>query len=126
VTRDGPLTGLQLYVTFGGASISGVVNPASGEQITEAQGERVVILAPDNPDSYADYVVVRVQPDGSFSATGLAPEAYTLFSAPSPSVDTEDPDLRRALKPYSKQVTLKKDEQVRIELPAVPDSVELW
>jgi hypothetical protein len=41
-------------------------------------------------------------------------------------MDTEDPEVRRALKPYSKHVSLAKREEARVELTAVPDSVELW
>ena len=127
VPRDGPLFGLKLHIAFDGATISGVVKPASGEETEGLRGEQVATAVPDpGSNPYANRAVARVELDGAFTLRGVVPGSYTLFVLPGLTIDVEDPDVRRALKPYGKQITVTRNEQVRVELTATPDSVELW
>ncbi|MEX2299461.1 MAG: carboxypeptidase-like regulatory domain-containing protein [Bryobacterales bacterium] len=127
VPRDGPLTGLKLYAAFDGASIQGMVKPAAGEETRDVSGGQFVMAVPDGDlNAYAEQSMTRLEPGGGFTFQTLAPGSYILFVANSPTIDISDPDIRRALKPYSKQVSLAKKEQARVELTAAPESVELW
>jgi hypothetical protein len=127
VPRDGPLSGLKLHLAFDGASVSGQVKPAPGEEARELSGGEFVVAVPDDDSTeYAGQSMSRVGQDGVFSIRGLVPGGYLLFVVPSLNGDVSDPDLRRALKPYTKAVSLDKKEQARVELTAAPESVELW
>jgi hypothetical protein len=127
VPRDGPVSGLKLHIAFDGAAISGIVQPASNTETLETHGEQLVIAVPDaGSNLYATQAMARVEPGGAFTFRSLPPGGYTLFAVPNPMVDFEDPEVRRVLKPYSKQVSLDKKEEIRVELTAVPESVELW
>lgn len=127
VPRDGPLVGLGVHIAFDGGSISGVVKPASGDQPLEGLVDPIVTALPDaGSNSYASHLGARVEPGGEFVLRGLVPGGYTLFVARTPIMDTDDPEVRRALKPYSKHISVAKREEARVELTAVPDSVELW
>jgi hypothetical protein len=127
VPRDGPLAGLEVHIGFDGASITGVVKPASNDEPSAAGGNQIVTALPDaGSNPYASHLGASVQAGGEFVLRGLAPGGYTLFVVRNAIMDTEDPEVRRALKPYSKHVSLAKREEARVELTAVPDSVELW
>jgi hypothetical protein len=127
VPRDGPLTGLKLYAAFDGASMQGTVKPAAGEQAEAVSGGQFVMAVPDGEsNAYAEQSMTRLEPGGGFTFQALAPGSYIVFVANTPTIDISDPDIRRALKPYSKQISLAKKEQARVELTAAPESVELW
>jgi hypothetical protein len=127
VPRDGPLAGLGVHIAFDGASISGVVTPASSDKPSEGLVDPIVTAIPDaGSNPYASHMGARVEAGGEFVLRGLAPGGYTLFVVRNAILDTEDPEVRRALKPYSKHVSVAKREEARVELTAVPDSVELW
>jgi hypothetical protein len=127
VPRDGPLTGLEVHIAFDGAAITGVVKPASNDEPSEPGVDQIVTALPDaGSNPYATHSGVRVQAGGEFVLRGLAPGGYTLIVGLNAIVNIDDPDVRRALKPYSKHVSLAKREEARVELTAVPASVELW
>lgn len=127
VPRDGPLSGLKLYAAFDGASIQGTVKPAAGDEARGVSGGQFVMAVPDGgSNAYAEQSMTRLEAGGGFTFLTLAPGSYILFVANNPTIDISDPDIRRALKPYSKQVSLAKKEQVRVELTAPPESLELW
>jgi hypothetical protein len=127
IPRDAPLSGLKLRIAFDGAAIRGVVKPAANERPAEQTGELLVSAVPDAGASpYATRGMARAEFDGSFVIRGLVPGSYTLFAVATPMLNIDDPDVRRALKPYSKQISVGKKEEGRVELTAVPESVELW
>jgi hypothetical protein len=127
IARGESIAGLKLYVASDGAAITGIVKSPGSEKPAERTGELLVTALPDPGSSpYAQQGMARAELDGSFVIRGLVPGSYTLFAAANPMLDVEDPDVGRALKPYSKQISVGKKEEARIELTAVPESVELW
>jgi hypothetical protein len=127
VPRDAPLAGLGVHIAFDGGSISGVVKPASSDEPFDGAVDPIVTAIPDAGSSpYASHMGVRVEAGGEFVLRGLAPGGYTLFVVRNAIMDTEDPEVRRVLKPYTKHVSVAKRAEARVELTAVPDSVEFW
>jgi hypothetical protein len=59
---------------------------------------------------------------GEFRHAGLVPGRYALYAVPRPETfNLDDPEVRRALEPYAKTVTVANRETVTVELTYIPE-----
>ncbi len=123
VPGDGPLSGVSAVIAFDGASLSGRVKLArqeTGDQPTiEA---RVALLPQDGQSRYLTHRYALSDSAGTFSFEGVPPGAYTIYAVPGHSTaELSDPDVRRTLEAYARNLELKPREKASIEVVLAPD-----
>lgn len=125
VPSDASLSGLRLHVAFGGATIAGTVKGASD---TASPFRGWILLIPEpGSNAYVDREYIATgQGTGpnEFRRPGIAPGRYTLYAVRRiDTFDVGDSEVRRALEPYAKRVTLRKGETATVELSPVPEAL---
>ena len=71
---------------------------------------------------YAEREALFMEEAGEFRHAGLVPGRYALYALPRPDAfDLDDPEVRRALEPYAKTVTVANRETVTVALTYIPE-----
>lgn len=112
------LSGIKLHVAFDGATVAGTAKYPS-ETGLAARGWIMAIPEPGS-SPYADREMMGMGRE--FRRPGIAPGRYALYALPRlDAFDLDDPEVRRALEPYAKKVTLAKGETATVELTYIPE-----
>jgi hypothetical protein len=119
VGPDVSLSGLKLHIAFDGGTIVGTVKYPDG---TIPQARIFVQVMPEPGASpYAEREVLLMEA-GEFRRAGIVPGRYALYALPrSDAFDLDDAEVRRALEPYAKRVTVAKGETATVELTYIPE-----
>jgi hypothetical protein len=119
VAPDVSLSGLKLHIAFDGGTIVGTVKYPP-ESIPQARLWIQVIPEP-GASPYAEREALFMEA-GEFRHAGLVPGRYALYAVPRPETfNLDDPEVRRALEPYAKTVTVANRETVTVELTYIPE-----
>jgi hypothetical protein len=119
VGPDISLSGLKLHIAFDGGTIVGTVKYAAGT-IPQAR-IWVQVMSEPGASLYAEREVLLMEA-GEFRRAGIVPGRYALYALPRADVfDLDDPEIRRALEPYAKRVTVEKRQTVKVELNYIPE-----
>ena len=77
----------------------------------------VVLMPDDDSNPYRSHQTVRVQSEtGEFSRGGIPPGLYTAYAIPDMGFNLLDPEVRSALEPIAKKITVSKNENATIDL----------
>lgn len=126
VPEEGSLSELEVVVAFDSATLSGQVKPpertAQGHRVTAAA---IVLFPQENQSPFLVERRTNADVNGSFTLSGIAPGAYTVFAFPqTETTEWEDPSVRRRLQSYGKSVDLGARKKESIDLALAPESIE--
>jgi hypothetical protein len=110
---------LKLHVAFDGGTIVGTVTYPP-ESIPQTR-PWIHVMPEPGASPYAERDALFMEA-GEFRHAGLVPGRYALYAVPSrETFNLDDPEVRRALEPYAKRITVTKGETTTVELTYIPE-----